>query len=118
MLKLIFLSTIQSLFLVASQVFLKFATARMGTFKFTVACFKDLVVNWQLACSGISIAIATVLWMYILKHFDFSMAYPMISISYVFGMFAAMFIFHESVPLTRWIGLLLILVGVMFVVKK
>jgi drug/metabolite transporter (DMT)-like permease len=118
MLKLVFLSTVQSLFLVASQVFLKLAVAKMGSFNLSVAYLKLLLTNWQFACSGICIASATILWMYILKHFEFNMAYPMISISYVFGMFAAMFIFHETVPLNRWIGIIFILIGVLFVAKQ
>jgi len=117
MLKLILLSTVQSLFLVASQIFLKFAGTRMGTFHFTVESFKQVLLNWQLACSGISIAIATALWMYILKHFEFSVAYPMISISYVFGMIASVYIFNESVPMTRWIGVGFIMIGVIFIAR-
>ena len=35
--------------------------------------------------------------MYILKNFPFSMAYPMISLSYVISMFAAILFFHETV---------------------
>jgi drug/metabolite transporter (DMT)-like permease len=118
MLKLLFLSTIQCLFLVASQIFLKFAMARMGVFRFTIDYFRQLLINWQLAFSGLSIVIATLLWMYILKHFDFSSAYPMISISYIFGMLASVYIFHESVPITRWIGVALILIGVIFVARQ
>jgi uncharacterized membrane protein len=118
MIKLIILSTIQSLFLVLSQIFLKIAIARMGTFNFSWEYFKQVVVNWQLALSGISIVLATLLWMQILKHFDFSIAYPMISISYVFGMLAAVFIFHENIPMTRWIGVALIMLGVIFVAKQ
>jgi undecaprenyl phosphate-alpha-L-ara4N flippase subunit ArnE len=45
------------------------------------------------------------------------MAYPMISLSYVFGMLAAMFIFHETIPLTRWVGVALIILGCIFVAK-
>ena len=37
--------------------------------------------------------------------------------SYVFGMFAAMCFFHETIPLTRWAGVLLIMVGCFLVVK-
>ncbi|MDL2227591.1 EamA family transporter [Odoribacter sp. OttesenSCG-928-L07] len=115
MFKLICLSTIQSLFLVSAQIFLKFAMARMGAFSWTKAFFKDLLVNWPLLFSGISIATATILWMHILKHYPFSIAYPLISISYIFGMLAAVFIFHETVPLTRWIGVFFIILGVIFI---
>jgi undecaprenyl phosphate-alpha-L-ara4N flippase subunit ArnE len=118
MLRLIILSTIQSLFLVSSQIFLKIASAKLGTFRFTTEFFLNFLVCWQFALSGIFIVAATFLWMHILKHFEFSVAYPMISISYVFGMLAAIFIFHETVPFTRWIGVLLILLGVIFVAKQ
>mgnify|MGYP001738475588 FL=1 len=53
--------------------------------------------------------------MYIVKHFPLSQAYPLISLSYVMGMLAAVFIFHEAVPLIRWVGVALIMVGVVLV---
>ena len=56
-------------------------------------------------------------WMYIVKHFAFHQAFPMVSLSYVMGMLAAVFIFHEEVPFTRWIGLAFILVGVALISK-
>jgi drug/metabolite transporter (DMT)-like permease len=117
MLRLILLSTLQSLFLVGTQVFLKLAVQRMGTFIWAWEFFKSQLTNWPLAASGICVATATFLWMYILKLYDFSMAYPMISISYIFGMLAAMFIFHETIPVTRWIGVILIMAGVIFVAR-
>ena len=61
--------------------------------------------------------IASLIWFYILKHFDFSVAYPLISISYLIGMVAAFFVFHETIPFTRWIGVVLIMVGVFLVTK-
>ena len=66
---------------------------------------------------GICYAAGTLLWMYILKKFPFSMAYPMISLSYVFGMLAAIFIFHESIPATRWIGVFLIMSGCVLIAR-
>ncbi len=117
MFKLILLSTLQSLFLVSSQIFLKLASKKINGFTFSWDYFKALLINWKLALSGISIASATLLWVYILKHFEFSVAYPMISISYVFGMLAAIFIFNETVPLSRWIGVGFIMAGVIIIAK-
>lgn len=117
MLRLILLSTIQSLLLASSQVFLKLAMVRMDKFSFTWGYFKELLINWQLALSGISIALATGIWFYIIRHFELSVAYPLISISYVFGMLASIFIFHETVPLSRWIGVGLIMCGVYLIAK-
>jgi undecaprenyl phosphate-alpha-L-ara4N flippase subunit ArnE len=70
-----------------------------------------------LLLSGISLISATILWGFILKHFEFSIAYPITAFAYVFGMLAAVFIFQETVPVTRWIGVGLILLGVVFLAK-
>jgi undecaprenyl phosphate-alpha-L-ara4N flippase subunit ArnE len=43
------------------------------------------------------------------------LAYPMISLSYVFGTLAAIVIFHEQVPLSTWIGVGFIVLGCMLV---
>jgi len=45
------------------------------------------------------------------------MAYPMISLSYVFGMCAAILFFHEEVPLIRWAGVALIMLGCVLIAK-
>lgn len=118
MFRLVILSTIQTIFLVLTQVFLKVTMAKTGPASFSWKFIKELFTTYQFALSGISVATATVLWMYILKHYPFSQAYPMIGLSYVFGMLASIFIFHESIPATRWIGVALIIVGVLFVAKQ
>lgn len=45
------------------------------------------------------------------------MAYPMVSLSYVFGMFAAIIFFKEDIPAIRWVGVLLILTGCTLVAR-
>ena len=115
--KLLSLSIIQSALLAGGQVFLKFAMMRMPAFGWTRQFWGSLLVNWQFAACGLFFALGSLLWMYIIKNFPFSMAYPMVSLSYVFGMLAAMFIFHETIPLTRWVGVALIILGCIFVAK-
>ena len=118
MLKLISCSVIQCMFLAAGQVFLKFGLGKTGPFSWTWKYFRDFFTNWWLVGSGLSMIAATILWFYLLKNNDLSLIYPLISISYIFGTLAAVFIFHETVPLTRWIGVLLIMVGVAFLAKS
>lgn len=115
--RLLAISIIQSILLCGGQVLLKLALERMGAVTpITDFLWRNLTNWWFLAC-GICYGMATLLWMYIVKHFPFSMAYPMISMSYVFGMFAAMFVFHEQIPPTRWIGVMLIMAGCVFIAK-
>ncbi|MDR1417501.1 MAG: EamA family transporter [Prevotellaceae bacterium] len=112
MLKIILLSVAQCLLLSGGQVMLKLAMGHTGQFGFTWVFFRSLLVNYRLLASGLCMTAATILWLYIIKHFDFSVAYPITGMSYVFGMLAATCIFHEAIPLTRWIGVALIVGGV------
>ena len=117
MLKLLAYTTVQSLFLASGQVFLKLALMKMDKFSFSWKFFKEAAQNWPFAACGISMLLATLLWLYILKQYEFSVAYPLTSISYIIGMAAAIFVFHEAIPLIRWVGVILIMIGVFLVIK-
>lgn len=115
--KLILLSVTQCLFLCGGQVFLKLAMEKTGTFRFAWAFFYNMLINGHFLASGLCMAAASCLWLYMIKRYELSLVYPMISISYIFGMLAAIYIFHETVPYTRWIGVFLIMFGVILIVK-
>lgn len=111
------LAFVQSLLLAGGQVLLKFALAELGSFSWSWAFFGRAATNlWLLGC-GLCYAAGTILWMYIIRRFPFSMAYPMVSLSYVFGMLAAIFVFHEHVSLHGWIGVALIMLGCFFIAR-
>ena len=103
--RVIVLAVVQSALLAIGQVFLKFALQKMHPFGWTKDFWWHLLINWQFACSGAFFGASSVLWMYIVKHYPLSVAYPMISLSYVFGMLAAIAFFHESVSAVKWIGI-------------
>jgi undecaprenyl phosphate-alpha-L-ara4N flippase subunit ArnE len=111
MLQLILLAFLQAFCLCAGQVLLKIAMTAMPPFSWTWMYFGRLATNWWLLACGISFTAAGVLWMYILRHFPFSHAYPLVSMAYVFGMIIAIFVFHESVHWNQWVGVLLIMGG-------
>jgi undecaprenyl phosphate-alpha-L-ara4N flippase subunit ArnE len=115
--KLIIIAALQCLLLSGGQVCLKFAIARMDGVGLTLRFLCSTLTNWWLLASGLCMVGATLLYLYMFKHFEFSVAYPITSISYVFGMLAAVFIFHEAVPLIRWMGVLLIMAGVFLIAK-
>jgi len=115
--RIIIIGAIQAAFLSAGQVFLKLALRHIETFCFTWKWFFSLLTNWWLAAVGASFTVAGLLWLYMLKNFQFSVAYPVTSIAYIFGMLAAVFIFQENVPLLRWMGMVLIIIGVALVAK-
>lgn len=115
--KILPLAVVQSMLLCGGQVFLKFAMMRMTPFTWTWAWWRALLVNWPFAACGLCFGAASLLWMYIVKVFPFSQAYPMVSLSYVFGMIAAIVFFHEEVSLTKWVGVACIMIGCILIAK-
>lgn len=114
---LFLLAIVQSLLLAGGQVFLKFGLARMLPFAFSKEFFASFFANWQFACAGLCYGAGSILWFYIIKHYPFSMAYPLVSLSYVFGMIAAIVFFHETVEWVKWLGVLFIMLGCYLIAK-
>ncbi|SCK21601.1 Multidrug transporter EmrE [Variovorax sp. HW608] len=67
-----------------------------------------------LACYGISV----VVWIVALSRVEVSIAYPMLSIGYVVNALLAWWLFGESVGLQRWLGIGVIIVGVILVARS
>ena len=118
MVRTVLLTILQCFLLASGQVCFKFAVEKITKLKFSWVYFVDNVLtNWWLLISGICMIMALILWGYILKHFEFSVAYPITAFAYIFGVLAAVYIFHETVPVTRWIGVVLIVLGAFFIAK-
>ncbi len=115
--KIITYAVTQSLLLVGGQVFLKIALARMLPFGWNRAFWSSVLLNWQFALCGVLFASASVVWMWIIKHFPLSTAYPMVSLSYVFGMLAAAMVFREDVSAGKWAGVALIVAGCFLIAR-
>lgn len=117
MYRLIALVVVQCMLLTGGQVFLKFAMMRMPSFSWSREFFYNLLTNWQFAASGILFGLGSLLWMYIVRIFPFSASYPLVSLSYVLGMLAALVFFHEEVSATKWIGVTCIVFGCFLIAK-
>jgi drug/metabolite transporter (DMT)-like permease len=110
--KIILLTVVQCVFFAFTQILLKMALTAAGRFSFTWTYIRGLLFDGRFILSGVCALVGTVMWMYILRKLDFSIAYPMSCISYLVGMAAAVCIFHETVPPVRWAGFALIMGGV------
>lgn len=56
-------------------------------------------------------------WIYVLSKAQVSVAYPLLSLGYVFNLIVAYYFFNEPITLYKVIGLTLILVGVIFITR-
>ena len=62
-------------------------------------------------------AFTTFLWLYILSKIPISYAYPIQALAFPIVLIMSYFIFKEVIPITRWIGIIVIFIGVFFVVR-
>lgn len=108
---------IQSITLALGQLTLKLALQQMLPFAWTTQFWGSLLTNWWFMLCGLLFGGASILWMYILKHFPLSMACPMASMAYVFAIVFAVVFLHEAVSWNRWVGVALIMTGCIFVAK-
>lgn len=60
----------------------------------------------------------TMLWLYILSKVDISFAYPIQALAFPVVMIVSAFMFHEQIPTIRWVGVVIIFIGVLLVVQK
>ncbi len=63
-------------------------------------------------------AVNTVLWTYILSKVDISKAYPIQSLTFAIVMIAAAILFKEQIPMNRWVGVGIIILGVFVTTVK
>jgi len=59
--------------------------------------------------------VSTVLWLYILSRMPISHAYPIMALAYPAVMILAKIVFCEDISITRWIGVAIIMFGVVLV---
>jgi undecaprenyl phosphate-alpha-L-ara4N flippase subunit ArnF len=98
---------------VTGQLLLKLGMGRQPGFRFieTVGLFRNWPVLAGFGCYGIS----TLLYLQVLAKLELSLAYPTVSLGYVLIIILSRVFFKEPVSLTRWVAVLIICVGVVFV---
>jgi len=58
---------------------------------------------------------AMLTWLVVLDLMDVGKAYPLLSLNYVLMLLVSRFLFAESVPISRWLGVLLIAAGILLI---
>lgn len=84
--------------------------------------FYDLLLFFKVVFSSpffwiglLSLIIMFIIWSTILSKIDLSMAVPIASFSYILVALVSILFLHETITLLRWMGIFLILTGVIFV---
>lgn len=99
------------------QMCLKFGMNQMGKVELPALLVK--MATSPLIITGLTFyAVAAVLWMIVLSKVNLSYAYPFLGLTFVGMLFLTKFIFHEDISLWRWIGALLIFIGVLISARQ
>ena len=75
------------------------------------------IISFEVIIAFMSLLISGVIWIGLLNRIQFSVLYPMISISYVFGLLGAILLFNEYIPPIRWFGVAFIAAGLYLISK-
>ncbi len=67
--------------------------------------------SWQILLGVFFEALFFICLLVLMAKSDISFLWPLTSLSFVFSTFAAMFFLHERVSVTRWTGVILIMIG-------
>lgn len=101
----------------AAQLLLKAGVIPLGSLEFSTATALPTALKvarqWPvlagLACYVVSVCV----WIVALSRVEVSLAYPMLSLGYVVNALAAWWLFGEALGGQRWLGIALILGGVL-----
>lgn len=96
--------------LVAGQYIWKVGMQSLGAFT-----IKNIFMSYHVWVGIILYGFATILWLKVLSMAPLSVAYPLQSIAYVIGIVIAYLFLGEAVPITRWVGGLIIIAGVILI---
>lgn len=78
----------------------------------------ELLIDPYIIAGLFAYALSTVCWLAVLSKTDLSFAYPMLSIGYVAILLMGRFAFGEEVSLMRWLGVILIITGIVAVYSE
>ncbi len=73
---------------------------------------RHVVILCWLLLSLLLLGCAMLVWLWVLQHLPVGVAYPMLSINFILITLAARLIWHEEIDSRHWLGIALIITGV------
>ncbi|MCB0164042.1 MAG: EamA family transporter [Anaerolineae bacterium] len=116
----ILLGLVSIMLLSAGQTSLKFGLNAIGGVSLAdgvAGLFKLLQTPWIIVGFGLY-GLSAVLWLDVLSKLDFSLAFPMVGLTYVFTLLIGRFFFGETIGWERMLGVAFILGGIFFLVRS
>lgn len=100
------------------SIFLKLGAERIDHSAGLVNAVIQALMEWRLYLGAACYFIPVVIWVYMLKKIDITFLQPLFALVYVVTPLLAIFWLHESVPIARWLGVVVIMVGIGIVARS
>jgi multidrug transporter EmrE-like cation transporter len=106
---------------VAGQTALKLGVSQPGASEAAgdLVSLVGMIARSPLVLLGLVLyAAGAVAWIAVLARIDLSLAYPFLALNFVLITLSSRFILGETVPFTRWMGILVICAGILLVARS
>jgi multidrug transporter EmrE-like cation transporter len=97
------------------QIALKTGINALGEKPAPLTVLRSIFTQWQVTVGFLCYGVSSLIYLIALSRLPVSYAYPMVALSYVIVSFLSWRLLHETIPLTRGLGLTLICLGVIVV---
>lgn len=107
----------------AGGILMKFGASQVGQLSvYSLAGFLEysfrLFSNWAVLLGFMAYFGSGVIWTYLLSRLPVSFVQPILALTYVLTPILAVIFLNESVPTLRWVGILIIIIGVVIVARS
>ena len=104
-----------------AQIFLKYGTRKIGTLNFSyseiVSLFWKIFTQPHILSGLVLYGISFIIWIFSISKLEISVAYPMLSIGFVFTSLFAYFFLGESLSFIQILGIFLIVLGTILITR-
>lgn len=76
------------------------------------------MTEWKIVVGTAMLALFFFLWLAVLSWEDLSVALPLQALNYVLVALLAKYILHEQISPLRWVGIIMVCIGVMLITKS
>jgi drug/metabolite transporter (DMT)-like permease len=83
-----------------------------------IEIIRQVMFNWKILTGVFMYFIPVLIWIFLLKKIELSFLQPLFSMVYVLTPALATIFLNETVTITRWVGIGVILIGVIIVARN
>lgn len=103
---------------VVGQLFLKEGATKLDLSGGALLLVWKMITTPAILIGLICYGVSSIFWILVLKGKELSLVYPMIASGYILVVFFSWLVRHEAVSPTRWLGTLVIVLGVILLTRS